>query len=135
MTLWADPARRRAVRERFEERMAIPILVAAVLLTAITLVIIFADISREARLTLFVVDVIIWLVFVFDYAVRFTLAIPKKRFVRQEWLDLLLVVLPLFQALRLVGALVRLARLSAAVERTAASAIPIQLIASDVGPI
>jgi voltage-gated potassium channel len=62
--------------------MAMPILIAAALLTAVTL------------------------------------ATPKKRFVREEWLDLVLVVLPLLQPLRLAGAIVRLGRLNAAIERT-----------------
>jgi voltage-gated potassium channel len=110
--------RREEARARFEERMAMPILIAAALLTAVTLVLLFADISREARRTLLFVDLVIWALFAFDYLVRFTLATPKKRFVREEWLDLVLVVLPLLQPLRLAGAIVRLGRLNAAIERT-----------------
>ena len=98
--------RREEARARFEERMAMPILIAAALLTAVTLVLLFADISRQARRTLLIVDLVIWALFAFDYLVRFTLATPKKRFVREEWLDLVLVVLPLLQPLRLAGAIV-----------------------------
>jgi voltage-gated potassium channel len=98
--------------------MAMPILIAAALLTAVTLVLLFADISGQARRTLLIVDLVIWALFAFDYLVRFALATPKKRFVREEWLDLVLVVLPLLQPLRLAGAIVRLARLNAAIERT-----------------
>lgn len=43
VSFWDDPERREAARLEFELRMAIPILVAAALLTAITLVVIFAD--------------------------------------------------------------------------------------------
>lgn len=119
---WHDAERRAATRQRFEERMAIPILVAAALLTAVSLVLLFVELSRDARITLLVVDGVIWLFFAIEYAIRLTLATEKRRFVREEWLDLVLVVLPLFQPMRLLGALVRLARLSAAVERTAQSA-------------
>ena len=81
MSLWTDAGRRDAARSRYEERMAIPILIAAALLTAVTLVLLFADLSQGARRTLIIVDLIIWAFFAFDYAVRFTLATPKQRFV------------------------------------------------------
>lgn len=118
MSFWHDADRREAARLRFELRMAIPVLVAAALLTAVTLVLIFVELPSGARTALIVVDVVIWAFFVFDYVVRFTLAIPKLRFVRDEWVDLVLVVIPIFQPARLFGAFFRLARLSAAVERT-----------------
>jgi voltage-gated potassium channel len=54
--------------------------------------------------------------------VRFTLATPKKRFVRESWSDLVLVVIPFFQPVRLLGAFLRLVRLNAAVERTTQNA-------------
>ena len=121
MGFWRDPERREAARARFEERMAIPILIAAALLTAVTLVLVLGDLSRDARRTLILVDGLIWLFFVVDYVVRFTLATRKKRFLRAEWLDLFLVVIPLLQPLRLFGALLRVARISAAWERTTKS--------------
>lgn len=102
--------------------MAIPILVAAALLTAVSLVLLFVDLSRSARRQLLVVDFLIWAFFAAEYAIRFVLATPKRRFVRDEWVDLVLVVLPVFQPLRLLGAFVRVARLGAALERTAQSA-------------
>lgn len=122
MSFWEDADRRGATRHRFEIRMAVPILVAAALLTAITLVLIFVDLSQAARASLIVVDLLIWAFFVFDYVVRFTLAIAKRRFVRESWPDLVLVVIPVFQPVRLVGAFFRLVRLSAAVERTTQNA-------------
>ncbi|MGI9643026.1 MAG: potassium channel family protein [Acidimicrobiia bacterium] len=122
MSLWEDAERREAIRGRFEERMAIPVLIAAALLTVVTLILLLVDLSDRARLSLLIVDGVIWFFFVCDYAVRFTLAIPKKRFAREEWLDLVLVVLPIFQPLRLAGAFVRLARVSAALERVNNSA-------------
>jgi voltage-gated potassium channel len=121
-SFWDDAERREEARHRFELRMAIPILVAAALLTAVTLVLAFVDLSSSARTTLIVVDFLIWGFFIFDYVVRFTLATPKGRFVRESWVDLLLVVLPFFQPVRLVGAVFRVARLSAAIERTSSSA-------------
>ena len=74
--------------------MAIPVLVAAVLLTAVTLVLIFAELSRSARTALLAVDATLWLFFAVDYVVRLVLTPTKRKFLRTEWLDLVLVVLP-----------------------------------------
>jgi voltage-gated potassium channel len=117
MTRWSDAEHREEMRERFEQWMVIPVLVAAALLTVVTLVLIFADLSKSARMSLLTIDAAVWLFFAFEYAVRFTLATPKMRFVRQEWLDLLLVILPIFQPLRLVGTFVRIARVDSALVR------------------
>ena len=121
MSFWKDPERREEARARFERWMAIPILIAAALLTAITLVLILGDLSDGARRTLLAVDLLVWVFFVLDYLVRVTLATPKWKFIRREWVDLLLVVLPLLQPLRLLGALLRVARVSSAWERAARS--------------
>lgn len=98
--------------------MAIPILIFAALLAAVTVVLIFADLSKSARNALIIVDLLIWAFFVIDYVVRFTLATPKKEFVREEWPDLVLVVVPLLQPARLLGSILRLLRLTAAVDRS-----------------
>ena len=98
--------------------MAIPVLIAAALLTAVTLVLIFAEVSKSARTALLAIDLVLWAFFALDFLVRFVLTPYKRRFARTEWLDLLLVVVPIFQPLRLVGAFLRLARLSAALDRT-----------------
>jgi voltage-gated potassium channel len=120
---WGDAERREAARSRFERRMAIPVLVAAALLTAVTLALLLADLSSGARRALLAVDLLIWVFFVIDYVVRFTLATPKWPFVRREWVDLVLVVLPLLQPLRLLGALFRVARISAAWQRAATTTV------------
>lgn len=122
MGFWSDTARREEARARYEQRVAIPILIAAALLTAVTLTLIFADVSTQGRRTLILVDGLIWLFFVVDYAVRITLATNKRRFVREEWLDLLLVVLPLLQPLRLAGAIVRLTRMGVVIRKTSRNA-------------
>ena len=122
MSFWNDDARRERACARYEQRMAIPILAAAALLAAVTLVLIFADISRSARLVLLIVDVALWAFFVLDYMIRLVLAPKKRAFIRKEWIDGLLVVIPLLQPLRLIGAFIRMARLSAAVDRTTVGA-------------
>lgn len=118
---WNDAERREHTRVRFENRMAIPILVAAALLAAVSLVLLFVDLSPAARTTLLVIDAVLWLFFALDFAVRLTLTPHKRSFLRTEWLDALLVIVPFLQPIRLVGAFLRIARLSAALNRTSTS--------------
>ena len=63
-------------------------------------------------------DWFIWAAFAFEYLVRLVLAPNRWRFVRREWPDLLIVVLPFLRPLRVVRSaralrLLRLARLVA----------------------
>lgn len=119
---WSDHVAREEARARFEQRMAIPILIAAGLLTAVSLVILFGGLSDEARRTFLIVDALTWLFFLVEYLIRLVLSTRRRRFIKKEWVDLLLVVLPLLQSLRLLGALIRIARVSTAFERAAKSA-------------
>lgn len=119
---WSDHAAREAARERFEQRMAVPVLIAAALLAAVSLAILFGNLSDGARRTFVVVDLLLWAFFLCEYLVRLVLSTQRRAFVKKEWMDLVLVVLPLLQPLRLLGALVRVARVSAAFERAAKTA-------------
>jgi len=119
---WSDHAAREETRARFEQRMAIPVLIAAALLTAVSLVILFGGLSDEARRNFLIVDALTWLFFLVEYLIRLVLSTRRWRFIKREWVDLLLVVLPLLQSLRLLGALIRVARVSTAFERAAKSA-------------
>jgi voltage-gated potassium channel len=49
-----------------------------------------------------VVEWVVWGVFAVDYLVRLSLARDRRGFVRQHWMDLCAVVLPLIQPLRLL---------------------------------
>lgn len=114
---WDDHDRREATRARFENRMAIPVLVAAALLTVVTLVLVLGSPTGAVRVWLIAIDLTIWAFFGIEYVVRLVITPHKRRFLREEWFDLLLVVLPIFQPARLVGAVLRIARLSAAMKR------------------
>jgi voltage-gated potassium channel len=51
---------------------------------------------------------VIWVLLAADYAVRLVLAPHRLRFLRRTWLDLLMVVLPMFRPLRALRALLAL---------------------------
>jgi voltage-gated potassium channel len=67
------------------------------------------DLPHPLWVTLRVVTVLAWPVFLADYALRLALADHRWHFVRRNWVDGLAVLLPLLRPLRIVS-LVRVAR-------------------------
>lgn len=66
----------------------------------------------------------IWALFVLDYAVQFTLATDKKRFLKKEWLALIFVVVPFFRPIRAVRGLVFLRQASTRPRESLLMSIP-----------
>ncbi|WP_319805214.1 potassium channel family protein [Micropruina sonneratiae] len=121
----ARPSRRgRAPRrwtvKRWDDAAAWPLAVAAVaFLVAYSWEILATDLSPRLRLLLQVVDYVTWAVFAVDYLVRVLLAKRRGEYFVRHIFDLLIVVLPLLQPLRLL----RLFVLLRFIERRAASSL------------
>ena len=58
----------------------------------------------------------IWAVFIFNFAIEFTIAPVKRRYLRTHWLTVLSLVLPAFRILRVASAL-RVLRMARVVRR------------------
>jgi voltage-gated potassium channel len=76
------------------------------------------DLSEAADAAIVAVDWFIWSAFAFEYVVRLVLTERRWHFVRREWPDLLIIVLPFLRPLRIVRSaralrLLRLSRLAA----------------------
>jgi voltage-gated potassium channel len=71
-----------------------------------------------------IISVVVWVAFVIDYVVRFTLSPHRRQFVRTHPLDLLMVVLPMLRVLRAILLLRRSFR-SISTERIAGSLLAI----------
>jgi len=88
--------------ERFERAVELPLLILAVAIIPLLVVPLVVDVSTGVEQALIAVDWLIWAVFAFEYVVRLTLTRRRLRFVRREWPDLLIIVLPFLRPLRLV---------------------------------
>ncbi|MFC8277349.1 potassium channel family protein [Streptomyces sp. NPDC057271] len=89
--------------ERWEKRTQTPLLVLAVAFgVAYAIPIVTPDADRWIHELCLVVEWVVWGVFAVDYAVRLALSPAKWQFVRGHPLDLLAVLLPLVQPLRLL---------------------------------
>ncbi|MET9729602.1 potassium channel family protein [Streptomyces sp. NPDC006458] len=88
---------------RWERRTQRPLLALAVLFAfAYAVPIVEPSASRAVTHACVVTEWVVWGAFALDYAVRLALSRERWAFVRRHWLDLLAVVLPLIQPLRLL---------------------------------
>lgn len=114
--------RRAAALERFERATEVPLLVLALFMLPLLLVPIVIELPSNFERSIVAIDWFIWAVFAFEYVVRLVLSPKRWRFVRRQWPDLLIVVLPFLRPLRIVRSarafrLLRLARLGAVLGR------------------
>ncbi|MCE5197844.1 MAG: potassium channel family protein [Armatimonadota bacterium] len=79
-----------------------------VILSFVMLVLFIAELtmqlSPDARRTISLIQWIIWVMFVVEYAIEMALADDKIRFVKQNWLITLAIILPVFRVFRVVRA-------------------------------
>jgi voltage-gated potassium channel len=102
--------RRDALRRRYEELSQWPLVALALLfVAAYAWGVLRPDLPGWLLLTLHLVTVVAWPVFLGDYLLRLVLADHRWRFVRENWVDGLAVLLPLLRPLRIIS-LVRVAR-------------------------
>jgi voltage-gated potassium channel len=101
---------RDALRRRYEELSQWPLIALAVLfVAAYAWGVLRPDLPGWLLATLRAVTVVTWPVFLADYATRLALADRRWRFVRENWIDGVAVLLPLLRPLRIIS-LVRVAR-------------------------
>jgi voltage-gated potassium channel len=99
-----------ALRRRYEELSQWPLVVLALLfVAAYAWGVLRPDLPGWLLLTLHLVTVVAWPVYLADYVLRLVLAEHRWRFVRQNWVDGVAVLLPLLRPLRVLS-LVRVAR-------------------------
>ncbi|MEU9704233.1 potassium channel family protein [Streptomyces sp. NPDC047981] len=91
------------MKERWEKRTQTPLLILAVAFgIAYAVPIVAPDATPWIHEFCLAVEWVVWGAFALDYAVRLALAPSKRHFVRHHPLDLLAVLLPLVQPLRLL---------------------------------
>ncbi|MFC7220582.1 potassium channel family protein [Streptomyces polyrhachis] len=89
--------------ERWERAAYRPLLALAMLFAAAyALPIVVDDLPPDPTALCQAVEWLVWGAFAADYLIRLALAQERWRFVRRHWLDLLIVLLPLIQPLRLL---------------------------------
>ena len=109
---------RQEALERFERAVELPLLVLALVMVPLLVLPLVLDLPDPVEDAFAAGDWFIWAAFAFEYVIRLALSPKRWHFVRREWPDLLIIVLPFLRPLRLVRSaralrLLRLARLVA----------------------
>jgi len=93
------------IMQRYERMTAVPMVVISLVFVGLLLYPIAAPTSAAVDADLRAINWILWAVFAVDYVVRFALASSKQTFVRNNLIDLAVVVLPLLAPLRVFSGL------------------------------
>jgi voltage-gated potassium channel len=91
-----------AALERFEQAVELPLLILALAMIPLLLVPLVVDLGETAEAAVITADWFIWAAFTIEYVVRIALTEQRGRFVRSEWPDLLIIVLPFLRPLRIM---------------------------------
>lgn len=101
---------RRELLEQLEDRLETPLLV----LGFVWLALLCIEFSRGLNRWLETLGLVIWLIFIIDFALKFVLAPHKAQYLKHNWLTAIALLLPALRVFRIVR-LVRVLRASRAV--------------------
>jgi voltage-gated potassium channel len=109
---------RQEALDRFQRATELPLLLLALAMIPLLLLPLMVTLPGGVDAAFVAADWFIWAAFAFDYLVRLVLAPDRRRYVRREWPNLLIVLLPFLRPLRVVRStralrILRLSRLSA----------------------
>jgi len=99
-----DRNRRQELLERVEKLTELPLLVLALAMIPLVVLPFVADLSPEIEETFLALDWFIWATFAADLGVRTYLSDARLRYLRRNWLDVVIVVLPMLRPLRVLRA-------------------------------
>ena len=85
-------------------------MIAAVVMIPLIAGPLFWDLDHNTERTFLALDGLIWAIFAIDFIVKFTVAPNKSGYLKHNWLDLLLVLIPWFRPLRIVRVIILAAR-------------------------
>jgi voltage-gated potassium channel len=88
--------------ERFQRQTAVPMLILALASLPLIALPLLLDLSPSSNNTIYAIDWFIWAVFALEYLIRLYLAPAKWPFMRNNIVDLLVVILPFLRPLRVV---------------------------------
>ena len=95
---------REALLDRIDRITEIPLLLLAFAMVPLLAASMLWDLTPAAERTVLYLDIGVWALFAIDLCVKAVISPNKARFFRQRWLDVLIVVMPMFRPLRVVRA-------------------------------
>ena len=106
-----DWDRRRELLAQVEGWTEFPMLLLAAAMIPLLVGPIFWELTPQQESLFFTLDIVIWAAFAAEFTIRLAIAPQRAAFIRANWIDLVIVVLPFFRPLRIVRLLVFTTRL------------------------
>ncbi len=103
--------------ERWEARTNVPLLILAAVMLPLIVLPLLTQLDDGVEQIFTYAEWGIWAVFAFDLVARLWLAENRKLFLRRNWIDVLIVAVPFLRPLRLLRAVVFVARIWALLDR------------------
>jgi voltage-gated potassium channel len=100
-----DHAAREELRERLDRYLDVPLALASVVVVLLIVIQLSGEVSGAWERRIEVLSWALWSLFFLEFVVKFALAPVKRRYVREHWLDVLIVLLPFLRFLRLARVL------------------------------
>ncbi len=94
--------RRQVMLDRIERSTELPMMVLAFVMIPLLVAPFFWDLSSRAEAVVLALDGFIWALFAADLAIKVVIAPQRLEYVRQHWLDVLIVLVPFFRPLRIL---------------------------------
>ncbi|MBA3951419.1 MAG: ion transporter [Rubrobacter sp.] len=104
-SLREDPGRREDLRERLDHYLDVPLALASVLMVLLAVVELGGEVGEPWRGRLATLGWSLWGLFFVEFAVKFALAPVKRAYLRRNWLDVLVLLVPFLRFLKVLGVL------------------------------
>ena len=100
-----DPTTREELRDKLDRYLDVPLALASVVVVLLIIIQLSGEVTQPWRGRLEVLSWALWSLFFLEFAAEFALAPVKRRYLRNHWLDVLVVLLPFLKFLRLARVL------------------------------
>jgi voltage-gated potassium channel len=100
-----DPPAREELRERLDRYLDVPLALASLALVLLAVIELTGEVSGPWEGRLATLGWVLWGLFFVEFAAKFALAPVKRHYLREHWLDALIVLLPFLKILRLAQVL------------------------------
>ncbi len=100
-----DHAAREELREKLDRYLDVPLALASVVVVLLIIIQLSGEVSEPWERRLEALSWALWSLFFLEFLVKFALAPVKRRYVREHWLDVLVVLVPFLRFLRLARVL------------------------------
>ncbi len=102
----ADAEQREAILYKLERITEIPLMLLAFLMVPLLLAPIYWDLTPDSESLVVSLDILVWCLFAVDLGVKTAIAPRRLAYLREHWLDVLVVLLPFARPLRILRIIV-----------------------------